>query len=223
MVLLVGLPFCPSGVSGGPAALLAEGCWVLVLWFFLCCVRLWCGRCSRFGVLCLFVGLLLVAAVVVCVVCARVCLVCWWCVWVPVLASLGLGWRLCVGGGAVCRGPSPALAVGLGGGSLPILAGVCWWWWVPPPPPLRALSSPLFLFAASPGALFPWCLVRVYQGCGGCAPGLGEGGERSLTLARVPSPGVSPWGGRCLHSPSGCNSVVRAVHLYPLGKIGPAP
>ena len=30
-----------------------------------------------------------------------------------------------------------------------------------------------------------------------------------MTLARVPSLGVSPWGGRCLHSTSGCNSVVR--------------
>ena len=48
-------------------------------------------------------------------------------------------------------------------------------------------------------------------------------GGGSLTLAPVPSPGVSPWGGRCLQSPSGCNSVVRAVHLYPLGTNGPAP
>ena len=71
VVLPVGLPFCPSGVSGGPAALLAEGCWVF--WVFLCSVRFWCGRCSRFCVLCVFVGLVLVAAVVVCVVCARVC------------------------------------------------------------------------------------------------------------------------------------------------------
>ena len=28
---LVGRPLCPSGVSGGPAAPLAGGCWVLVL------------------------------------------------------------------------------------------------------------------------------------------------------------------------------------------------
>ena len=47
---LVGLPLCPSGVSGGPAAPLAGGCRVLVLWVFVCCVCLWCGRCSRFGV-----------------------------------------------------------------------------------------------------------------------------------------------------------------------------
>ena len=49
------------------------------------------------------------------------------------------------------------------------------------------------------------------------------GGGGSFALARVPSPGVSPWGGRCLHSPSGCNSDVRAVHLYPLGTNAPAP
>ena len=49
------------------------------------------------------------------------------------------------------------------------------------------------------------------------------GGEASLALARVPFSGVSPTGGRCLHYPSGCNSVVRAVHLYPLGTNGPAP
>ena len=73
-VLLVGLPLCPSGVSGGPAASLAESCWALVLWFLLCGVRLWCGPCSRFGVLCAFVGLVLVVAVAVCVVCARGCL-----------------------------------------------------------------------------------------------------------------------------------------------------
>ena len=68
---LVGLPLCPSGVSGGPAAPLAGGCWVLVLRVLVCCVRLWCGRCSRFGVWCAFVGLVSVAAVAVCVMCAR--------------------------------------------------------------------------------------------------------------------------------------------------------
>ena len=68
---LVGLPLCPSGVSGGPAAPLAGGWWVIVLWVFVCCVRLWCERCSRFGVLCAFVGLVSVAAVAMCVVCAR--------------------------------------------------------------------------------------------------------------------------------------------------------
>ena len=142
----------------------------------------------------------------VCCVRAAVCLVCWWCVWVPVVASLGLGWRLCVGAGAVV--PRHSLRGSFGGGVFP-RSPLC-------------VPSPLFLSVASPGALFPWCLVPDYPGCGGCAVGLGGKGG-SLTLARVPSPGVSPWGGRCLHSPSGCNSVVRAVHLYPLRTIGSAP
>ena len=108
---LVGPPLCPSGVSGGPAAPLAGGCWVLVLWVCVCCVcgagcacalvcgvRLWgsCGWRLWWCVLC---------------ACAGVCVVRWWCVWVPVLAFLGLVWRLCVDVGAVCRGPSPVSAV----------------------------------------------------------------------------------------------------------------
>ena len=181
-MLLVGLPLCPSGVSGGPAAPLAEGCWGLVLWILLCCVRLWCGRRSRFGVLCAFVGLVLVAAVAVCVVCARgrVCGVlvvrlgaC------PRLSGLVLA-ALC-GRGAVCRGPSPALPVVPGCGS--------------PPPPLCALP-PLSLCRVASGAV---PLVP----CPGL-PGLwwvGGGGEGSLTLARVPSPRVSPWGGPMLALP----------------------
>ena len=88
--------------------------------------------------------------------CAGVCAVCWWCVWVPVLAFLGLVWRLCVGVGAVCRGPSPVSAVGSGCGTPPPLAGLCWWC-VPPPPPLRALpfcvSLPRRLGRCSPGAV----------------------------------------------------------------------
>ena len=145
-----------------------------------------------------------------CVLCARVgvCAACWWCVWVPVLAFLGLVWRLCVGAGAVCRGPSPAPAVGSGCGSPPLLARVCWWWCVPPSPPLS-------LYRVTWGGV----LLVPCPGLSGC----GAWGGGSLTLARVPSPGVSPWGARCLHSPSGCNSVVRAVHLYPLGTNGPAP
>ena len=68
---LVGLPLCPRGLSGGPAAPLAGCCWVLVLRVFVCCVQLWCGRCSGFGVWCASVELVSVAAVAVCVVCAR--------------------------------------------------------------------------------------------------------------------------------------------------------
>ena len=38
---LVGLPLCPSRVSGGPAAPLAGACRFLVLWVFVGCVRSW--------------------------------------------------------------------------------------------------------------------------------------------------------------------------------------
>ena len=206
----VGPPLCPSGASGGPAAPLAGGCWVLVLWFFVCCVPLWCGRCLRFGVWCAFVGLVSVAVVVLCVVCMRghVCGVsvvrlgaC------PRLSGLGLA-ALCGCGGCVswplfplgCVVPRPPWLGSVGG--------------VSPRRPL-CVPSPLCLFSASLGAVFPWCRARAFLAV--------VGGEGSLSSARVPSPGVSPWGGRCLHSPSGCNSVVRAVHLYPLGTNGPAP
>ena len=156
----------------------------------------------------------------VCCVRAGVCVVCWWCVWVPVLASLGFGWRLCVSTGAVCRGPSPALVMGPGCGSPPLLAGVCCWLCSPPPPPLRALP-PLSLghVAWRTVPLVPWPgLLGLWSVCGGAGWGGG-----SLMLARVRSPGVASWGGRCVHSSLGCNSVVRAVHWYPLGTNGPAP
>ena len=207
---LVGPPLCPSGVSGGPAAPLAGGCWVLVLWDFVCCVRLWCGRCLRFGVWCAFVGLESVAVVVVCVVCmrGRVCGVlvmrlgaC------PRLYGLGLA-ALCGCGGCVswplsrlgCVVPRPPWLGSVGG--------------VSPRRPL-CVPSPLCLFSASLGAVFPWCRARAFPAV--------PGGGGSLSSARVPSPGVSPWGGRCLQSPSGCNSVVRAIYLYLLGTNGPAP
>ena len=170
--MLVGLPLCPSGISGGPAAPLAEGCWFLVLWVFLCCVCLWCGWCSRFGVFCAFVGRVLVAAVAVCVVCARgrVC---------GVLVVrfgarprlCGLGWAALCGCGGYVSWPLPALAVGPGCGSPPPLVGVCWWWCVPPLPPLRALP-PLSLCRVAWGAV-PLVPCRAYPGCGGCAVGLG--------------------------------------------------
>ena len=159
VVLLVGLPFCPSGVSGGPAALLAEGCWVLVLSVFLCCVRLWCGRCSRFGVLCVFVELVLVAVVVVCVVRARVCVRCvggaFGCLSSPVQAWVGGS----VGVGGLCVVVSlPPWLWGLGvvpchswlgsvcGGVFP-RRPLC----VPFPPP--SFSLPRCLARCSPGAL----------------------------------------------------------------------
>ena len=189
VALLAGLPVRPSGVSGGPSpggGLLGSLGLPLLCAFvvravlaYLCVVCV-CGACvggSCGGV---------------CFVRAGVGVLCWWCVWVPALASRGLGWRLCVGVRTVCRGPSPALAVGPWCGSPPLLAGVCWCWCVPPPPPLRALpplslgcvawrAVPLVPCPGPPG------LFRV---CGGAGWGGG-----SLTLAQVPSPGVSPSGG----------------------------
>ena len=117
-----------------------------------------------------------------------------------------VGTRACVrrvGGAFGCL--SPPLWACFGGSvwvrGLCVLAPLPPWLWglgVVPRHPL-CVPSPLFLFSASLGALFAWCLARAYLGCGGCAVGLGWGGG-SLTLARVPAPGVSPWGGRCLHS-----------------------
>ena len=213
---LVGLPLCTSGISGSPAAPLAGGCWVLVLWVFVSCVRLWCGRCSRFGVWCAFMGLVLVAAVAVCGVCTRGC-VCGVLVVrlgaCPCLSGLGLA-ALCGCRGCVSWHLShPGCGVRVWFSNTPdwgLLVVVC-----PPVAPFacppRSSSLPRPMGRRSPRALpSPSQLWWV-------------GGGRSLSLARVPSPGVSPLGGRCLHSPSGCNSVVRAVHLDPLGTNGPAP
>ena len=109
---LVGPPLCPSCVSGGPAAPLAGGAWFLFFGFS--CVVCVCGAGGACALVC---GVCLWGSCrwrlwwcVLCA-CAGVCAVCWWCVWVPVLAFLGLVWRLCVGVGAVCRGPSPVSAV----------------------------------------------------------------------------------------------------------------
>ena len=152
----------------------------------------------------------------VCCVHAGVCVVCWWCVWVPVLASLGLGWRLCVSAGAVCRGPSPALAVVPRHSWLGYVGGVVF-----PRRPLCVLC-PLFLLAASPGPLFPWCLVRVYPGCVGCAVGLAGGGEGSLTLVGS-FPLVFPLGGADACTPRqgvtllyGLSICTRSIQMYPL-------
>ena len=170
---LGGLPLYPSGVSGGPAAPLAGGCWVLVLWVFVCCVFLWCGWCSRFGVWCAFVGLVSVAAVAVCVF-----LHAWACVRCVggafgCLSSLfwawfgGLVWvlGLCVvdplpprlwGPGVVPRHPW----LGSVGGGVSPRCPLC-------------VPSPLFLFAASLGAVFPSCLARAFPavvGGGGGGP-----------------------------------------------------
>ena len=65
-------------------------------------------------------------------------------------------------------------------------------------PPVQSLHLPVRPRFA---AVYVWVGGAVEWGWGGGAP----------TLA--PSLGVSPWGGACLHSPSGCNS--RAIHWYP--------
>ena len=155
-------------------------------------LRVWCGRRLRFGVWCALVGLVSVAVVGVCVVCTlgRVCGV--------LVVRLGACPRLCgrglaalFGVGAVCRAPPPVSAV-----------------WFPAPLGWGLLVvCPLAVPSACPppSVSFPCrlgrCRARAFLAvvCGG----------GSLSPARVPSPGVSPWGGRCLHSPSGCNSVVR--------------
>ena len=76
-VLLIGLPLCPSRVSGGPAAPLAEGRWALVPWVLLCCVPLWCGG-ARILVCCARVWGACWSRLWRCVLCARagVCAVC---------------------------------------------------------------------------------------------------------------------------------------------------
>ena len=155
---LMGPRLCPRGVSGGPAAPLAGGCWVLVLWVFVCCV------CGAGGACLLVCGVRLwgwcrwrLWWYVLCA-CALVCAVCWWCVSVPVLASLGLVWRLCVGVGAVCRGPSPVSAV-----------------WFPAPPgwDLLVVCPPAAPFVCPPPSVcFPRHLGR-------CSP-LAESGPSWL-------------------------------------------
>ena len=85
---------------------------------------------------------------------------------------------------------------------------------------LRALPTlPIGCVALRAAPLVPALGLR---GLWWVCSGVGWGGV-ALMLPRVPSPGVSPWGGQCLHSPSGCNSVVRAVHFYPLRTNGPVP
>ena len=122
--------------------------------------------------------------------CAGVCAVCWGCVSVPVLAFLGLVWRLCVGVGAVCCGPSPVSASRSGFGSPPPLAGVCWWC-VPPPPPLRALP-PLSLCRVAWGGV-PLVPCPGLPGCGGWG--------RVLVVGSGPFPWCFPLGGPMLAVP----------------------
>ena len=160
----MGPPLCPSGVSGGPAAPLAGGL-LGSCCLGLCVLRLWCGRACA-----LVCGVRLWGScwwrLWVCVLCAcaGVCAVCWWCVWVPVLALLGLVWRLCVGVGAVCRGPSPVSAV-----------------WFPAPPGwgLMVVCPPAAPFACPPPSVsfrvawgsLPLVPCPGLPGCGGTGGG----------------------------------------------------
>ena len=194
-VLLVGLPMCPSGVSGGPAAPLAEVCWALLLCVFLCCVRLWCWPCSRFDVLCAFVGLVLVAAVAVCVVCARgrargvlvvrlgAC---------PRLSGLGLA-ALCGCGGCVSWPLSrPGCGAGVwfpatpGWGLLVVVCSPAAPFACPPP----SFSLPRRLGRCSPGAL-PGPTRAVV----GVRWGRVGGGIGVLDAASGPFPWCFPLGG----------------------------
>ena len=125
----------------------------------------------------------------------------------------------CVGGAFGC--PSSPLWAWFGGSVL--VRGLCvvaplppWLWGpgvVPRLPwlgsvgggvfPRRPLCVPplLFLFAASLGALFPWCLARAYLGCGGCAVGLGGGEGGVLDAGSGPFPWCFPLGGPMLALP----------------------
>ena len=189
---LVGLPLCPSGVPGGPAAPLAGGCWVLILSVFACCVRLWCGRCSRFGVWCAFVGLVPVAAVAVCVVCM------WGCVCgvlvvhlgaCPCLSRLGLA-ALC-GCGACVSWPLSRPA-----------CGVCVWFPTPPGWGLLVVCPPAAPFACPPPS------VSLPHRLGRCSPGALPGPSRLwwvgggvLVAGSGPFPWCFPLGGPMLALP----------------------
>ena len=182
---LVGPPLCPSGVSGGLAAPLAGCCWVLVLWVFVCCVRFWGGRCSRFGVWCAFVGLVSVAVVAVCVVCmrGRVCGVLVVCLGAcPRLHGLFLA-ALC-GCGACVSWPLSRLSCGV-----PV--------WFPAPPGwgLLVVCPPAAPFACPPPSVsLPRRLGRVpLVPCPGL-PSCGGGGG-VLVVGSGPFPWCFPlWG-----------------------------
>ena len=127
------------------------------------------------------------------------------------LSGLGLA-ALCGCGGCV---------------SWPFSRPGCGVWVGFPAPPgwgLLVVCPPAAPFACPPPS------VSLPRRLGQCSPGAlpgpswlwWVGGGLCRRLGSLPL--VFPLGeGQCLHSPSGCNSVVRAVHLYPLGTNGPAP
>ena len=183
---LVGPPLCPSGFSRPCSPPGGGGCWVPVVWVCVCCV------CGAGGACVLVCGVRLWGScrwrLWGCVLCAcsGVCAVCWWCVWVPVLAFLGVVWRPCLVWGLCVVAPPPSRLCG----SPSPLAGVCTWW-VPLPSPLRALPL-LSLF------LVAWGGVSVVS-CPG-PPGCGGWGG-VLVAGSVPSHWCFPVGGPMLALP----------------------
>ena len=108
---LVGPPLRPCGFWQPCSPPGGGGCWVPVVWVCVCCV------CGAGGACALVCGVRLWGScrwrLWGCVLCARsgVCAVCWWCVWVPVLAYLGLVWRPCLVWGLCVVPPPPVSAV----------------------------------------------------------------------------------------------------------------
>ena len=108
---LVGPPLRPSGFWRPCSPPGGGGCWVPVVWVCVCCV------CGVGGACALVCGVRLWGLcrwrLSGCVLCARsgVCAVCWWCVWVPVLAFVGVVWRPCLVWGLCVVPPPPVSAV----------------------------------------------------------------------------------------------------------------
>ena len=149
---------------------------------FRMCVRLWCGRCLRFGVCRASVGLVSVVAVAVCVACTRgrVCGVlvvrlgaC------PRLSGLGLAARCGCGGCVPWPLSRPGCGVRVSFPATPgwgLLAVVC-----PPVAPFVP-PPPLFPSAASLRAVFPWWRARVFPAVVGWGGGVASRWLRSLPL-----------------------------------------
>ena len=201
---LVGPPLRPSGFWRPCSPPGRGGCLVPVVWVCVCCV------CGAGGACALVCGVRLWGScrwpLRGCVLCARsgVCAVCWWCVWVPVLAFVGVVWRPCLVWG-LCVVPPPLSRLC---GSPPPLAGVCWWC-VPLLSPLRALLLLSFFRVA-------WGGVSLVS-CPGfpCCGGLGGGPCRRLgslplvfprggAVACTPRQGVT-----LLYGPSICTRSVQ--------------
>ena len=139
--------------------------WRRVLWGFLCGVCLWCGRCSRFCVLCVFAGLVLVVAPVMCVVCARLC--------VCGVSVVRLG--------ACPRLSGLGLATLLGCGSCALWSLGCpgcgaWVWFTATPGwgLLVVVRSPAAPFCVPPPPSFSW------PGLACCCPGVLSGTTRAV-------------------------------------------